>query len=165
VGTRPSPQGRRWLLLSTVAVLAVLIGVALARFLPESETSPGEGWVRIGSIQEVPAEGVMSLPEVPAYVVADPLRTPITLLARSPHLGERITYCRSAGWFEDRAHGAKFDRLGNYVLGPADRGLDRLATLVQDGVVWVNPNAITLGSPRGSYDGKPPAGPFCSGMD
>jgi hypothetical protein len=107
----------------------------------------------------------MSLPDVPAYVVAGPQRTPTTFLARSPHLGERIVYCRSSGWFEDRAHGAMFDRLGNYVLGPADRGLDRLVTLVQEGVVWVNPNEITLGSARGSYNGKPPAGPFCSGMD
>jgi hypothetical protein len=165
VGTRPSPQGKRWLLPSVVAVLAVLVSLALARFFSESGTSPGERWVRVGSIQEVRAQGVMSLPDVPAYVVADPPRTPITFLARSPHLGERITYCQSAGWFEDRTHGAKFDRLGNYVLGPADRGLDRLATVVQDGVVWVDPNAITLGAARGSYEGQPPAGPFCSGMD
>jgi len=85
-----------------------------------------------GAIQEVRAEGVMPLPGVPAYVVADPPRTPITFLAQSPHLGERITYCRSSGWFEDPAHGAKFDRQGNYVLGPADRGLDRRVTLVQE---------------------------------
>jgi hypothetical protein len=67
-------------------------------------------------------------------------------------------------WFEDQAHGAKFDRLGRYVLGPAPRGLDRLATLVLDGVVWVNPNEVTLGPLRGSHDVKP-AGAFCSGYD
>jgi Rieske Fe-S protein len=104
---------------------------------------------------------VVSLPEVPAYIVIDPPRTPIALLARSTHLGERVIYCRSSGWFEDPAHGTKFDRLGNYELGPAPRGLDRLATLVQDGVVWVNPNEVTLGPARGSHDIKP-NGPFCS---
>lgn len=166
MGTRPSPQGRRWLLISVVAVLAGLVGVALGRFLPVFETaSPGEGWVRVGSIQEVRTEGVVSLPEVPAYIVAGPPRTPIALLARSTHLGRPITYCRSSGWFEDQAHGSKFDRLGNYVLGPAARGLDRVATIVQDGAVWVYPNAIMLGAPRGTYNGQPPAGPFCSGRD
>jgi nitrite reductase/ring-hydroxylating ferredoxin subunit len=144
--------------------LTLLVGLAVARLFP-SESSPGEGWVRVASIEDVRSQGVVPLPEVPAYVVADPPRNPMALLARSPHLGERIVYCRSSGWFEDPAHGAKFDRLGNYVLGPADRGLDRLATLVEDGTVWVNPNAITLGSARGSYNGEPPAGPFCSGKD
>jgi hypothetical protein len=154
---------RRRSLLPAVAVLGALVGFALARLLWASETY-GE-WVRVGSVQEVRAEGVTSLPEVPAYVVADPPRAPITLLARSPHLGERITYCQSSGWFEDPAHGAMFDRLGNYILGPAPRGLDRLETLVRDGVVWVNPNEVASGPPRGSGMFPGPAGPFCSGMD
>jgi len=119
------------------------------------------GWVRVGSIQDVRFQGVVPLPEIPAFVVVDPPRTPIALLARSTHLGERVIYCQSSGWFEDPAHGTKFDRLGNYELGPAPRGLDRLATLVQDGVVWVNPNEVTLGPPRGLHDIKP-TGPFCS---
>jgi hypothetical protein len=148
---------------SAVAVLGALVGFALARLLWASDIYGG--WVRVGLVQEVRAQGVTSLPEVPAYVVVDPPRTPITLLARSPHLSERIAYCQSSGWFEDPAHGAMFDRLGNYVLGPADRGLDRLATVVQDGVIWVNPNEVTLGPAWGSYEGRPPAGPFCSGMD
>jgi phenylpropionate dioxygenase-like ring-hydroxylating dioxygenase large terminal subunit len=165
MGTTPSPPGRRSFLLSVVALLALLVGVALAHFLTASETSPGKGWIRVGSIQDVRTEGVVSLPEVPAYVVADPPRTPIAFRARSPHLGEPITYCQSSGWFEDRAHGAMFDRRGNYVLGPADRGLDRLGTLVQNGVVWVNPNEVSPGAPRGSGMFPRPAGPFCSGMD
>ena len=78
---------------------------------------------------------MVSLPGFPAYVVVDPPQTPIALLAQSTHLGERLIYCRSSGWFEDLAHGTKFDRLGSYELGPAPRGLDRLATFVQDGVV------------------------------
>jgi Rieske Fe-S protein len=106
----------------------------------------------------------MFLSELRAYVVADPPRTPIALQARSPHLGEPVVYCQSSMWFEEPAHGAKFDRLGRYVLGPAPRGLDRLATIVQDGVVWVNPNEITLGPARGEHDSRP-GGPFCSGGD
>jgi hypothetical protein len=117
-----------------VVAVSLLLGLAVVRSLV-AEPSPGAGWVRVGSIQDVRSQGVVPLPEVPAFVVVDPPRTPIALLARSTHLGERVIYCRSSGWFEDPAHGTKFDRLGNYELGPAPRGLDRLATLVQDGVV------------------------------
>jgi hypothetical protein len=148
------------LLVIGVVAVSLLLGLAVVRSLV-AEPSLGAGWVRIGSIQDVRSQGVVPLPEVPAFVVVGPPRTPIALLARSTHLGERVIYCRSSGWFEDPAHGTKFDRLGNYELGPAPRGLDRLATLVQDGVVWVNPNQVTLGPPRGSHHIKP-TGPFCS---
>ena len=157
----PGLSSRRGsLLVIGVVAVSLLLGLAVVRSLV-AEPSPGAGWVRVGSIQDVRFLGVVPLPEIPAYVVVNPPRTPIALLARSTHLGERLIYCRSSGWFEDPAHGTKFDRLGNYELGPAPRGLDRLATLVQDDVVWVNPNEVTLGPPRGSHHTKP-TGPFCS---
>lgn len=89
VTTRPSPLRRRSLLVSLVAVFAVLLGLAVVRY-SISDTSPGAGWVRVGPVQEVRAQGVVLLSELPAYVVASPPRTPITFLAQSPHLGERI---------------------------------------------------------------------------
>ena len=161
----PSRRTRRSLVVTLVVGISLLLGLVLVRSLI-AESSPGAGWVRVGSIEDVRSQGVVLLPEVPAYVVANPPRAPMALLARSPHLGERVTYCQSSTWFEDPLHGDKFDRLGNYMLGPAPRGLDRLATLVQNGIVWVNPNEITLGPPResqGAYE--PPAGPFCTGSD
>ena len=163
-GTR-SRRTRSSLLVTVAAGVSLLLGLAVVRSLI-AESSPGAGWVRVGSIEDVRSQGVVLLPEVPAYIVANPLQAPIALLARSPHLGERVNYCQSSTWFEDPLHGDKFDRFGNYMLGPAPRGLDRLATLVQDGVVWVNPNEISLGPPRGSRGAyEPPAGPFCTGSD
>ncbi|MGH3118761.1 MAG: hypothetical protein ACRDQ2_16930 [Gaiellales bacterium] len=164
MGTRTSAWRRRSLLIALVGALAVLTILAVAVLYSTSDDSPGAGWIRVGTVQEIHAEGVVSLPDVPAYIVINPPRTPITFLARSPHLGERVVFCQSSMWFEDQAHGAKFDRLGNYVLGPSPRGLDQLATLVQDGAVWVNPNEVTLGAARDSHD-REPAGPFCSGYD
>lgn len=163
IETRSSWWRRPSLLVSLVTVVGVLVSLAIARFVfSASDTSPGAGWVRVGSVQDVRAKGVVLLPDVPAYVVANPPRTPIAFLARSTHLGEPIAYCQSSMWFEDPAHGTKFDRLGNYAAGPAPRGLDRLATIVLDSVVWVNPNEITVGAPRGAHHVNPPAGPFCS---
>ena len=149
------------LLVSLLTLVGVLVGLAVALIVfSAGDTSPGAGWVRVGAVQDVRAKGVELLPEVPAYVVANPPRTPIAFLARSTHLGEPIRYCESSMWFEDPAHGTKFDRLGNYVAGPAPRGLDRLATIVLDGVIWVNPNEITTGPPRELT--SLPAGPVCS---
>ena len=150
---------RRGSVLGIGVAVSLLLGFLLLRLIV-AENSPGPGWVRVGSIQDVRSQGVVSLPNVPAYVVVDPPGSPIALLARSTHLGERVIYCRSSGWFEDLAHGTLFDRLGHYGSGPAPRGLDRLATVVQDGVVWVNPNEVTPGPPRGSHDIKP-TGEFC----
>jgi hypothetical protein len=157
----PTQRASRVVLVGAVAASATLAG-ALVAVLSWSHDSPGAGWVRVGSVEDVRARGVTSLPELTAYVVANPPRTPIAFLARSTHLGERIVYCESSMWFEDPAHGTKFDRLGHYAAGPAPRGLDRLATTVLDGVVWVNPNEITVGPPRGAHPVEPPTGPFCS---
>jgi len=163
--TRSSLGQRRFglPLLALVAAVAVVVSVVVVRFF-SSNSSPGVGWVRAGSVEDIRAREVVFLPALPAYVVAGPPRSPITLLARSTHLGERIIYCKSSQWFEDAAHGTKFDRLGNYGVGPAPRGLDRLATIVRGGVVWVNPSEVTLGPSRGSHAAEP-AGPFCTAGD
>lgn len=143
-------------------LLAVIVASAAAiRFLLV-DNGLGADWVRVGDVRDVRARGVVSLPGVHAYVVADATKKPITLLARSPQNGERVVYCRSSTWFEDPAHGSKFDHLGRYALGPAPRGLARLATLLRDGVVWVDPHVVSPGPPRGSHQFRP-AGPFCSG--
>jgi hypothetical protein len=162
VAKRPPPtqRGSLGVIVGAFAVSVTLAGALVA--ILWSPDSPGAGWVRLGSVEDVRARGVTSLPHLSAYVVANPPRTPIAFVARSTHLGERIVYCESSMWFEDRAHGTKFDRLGNYATGPAPRGLDRLATTVLDGVVWVNPNEITVGPPRGAHPVEPPTGPFCS---
>jgi phenylpropionate dioxygenase-like ring-hydroxylating dioxygenase large terminal subunit len=160
----PSPPTRRSLIVPIVLGSAVLVAGVIGVLLYVTDKSPGAGWVRVGSVQDVRAEGVVWRPDLRAYVVMDPPKTPIALLAVSPHLGERVVYCPSSTWFEEQAHGSKFDRVGNYVLGPAARGLDRLPTIVRDGMVWVNPSVVMLGPPRGRHEARP-AGPFCSGND
>lgn len=51
------------------------------------------------------------------------------------------------GLFVDPCSGARFDRDGNLVRGPADRGLDEFATLLDlDGIV-VDTRALLCGPP------------------
>jgi hypothetical protein len=154
---------RRSIVVSLVvgaALGASLTGLAILLF-SKSDGSPGPGWVRVGTLDQIWTKQVVYVAELHAYVVADPPQSPIALLARSPQMGEPVEYCPSSDWFEDPAHGSKFDRLGRYELGPAPRGLDRMASIVADGVVWVDPTEITLGPPRGEKAAAP-AGPFCT---
>ena len=162
-----TPQPRRslaffWLVVG-VALVASLTGLAILLF-SRSDGSPGARWVRVGTLDDLRAKRVVYLAELHAYLVVDPPQSPIALLARSPRMGEPVEYCPSSDWFEDPAHGSKFDRFGRYELGPAPRGLPRMRTVVLDGVVWVNPSEVTLGPPRGKHAARP-AGPFCTAND
>jgi hypothetical protein len=152
---------------ATVALVAiglVVLNVLVVRLAIRPDP-PRPGWVNVGSVVDVRDRQVMFVPDLDAYVVADDAGAPVTLVARSPHLGARVVYCPSSRWFEDPRYGSKFDRLGRYALGPAPRGLDRLPTVVSDGLIWVDPNHVTLGPPREVHALGRPDGPFCSGSD
>lgn len=151
----------RWPIVPLIVALggvAVIIGVAVLASVGSSEAR----WVPAGTIGDVNSRGVVLLRELNAYVVADPPGNPITLIAKSTHLGEPVAYCATSMWFEDAAHGAKFDHFGRYALGPAPRGLDRFPTTVRDGLVLVDPSRTLLGPPRTPSEVIPPAGPFCT---
>lgn len=117
------------------------------------------GLVLAGSVEELQERRVLYAGDARAYVVATD-DGPVALYARSPHLGERVVFCESSGWFEELRHGSMFDGLGRYVLGPAPRGLGHFDVSVIDGDVWVDPSNLILGPPRGPHD-EAPAGPFC----
>jgi cytochrome b6-f complex iron-sulfur subunit len=70
-----------------------------------------------------------------------------TMWQRCPHLGCKPNFCDSNFWFECPCHGSRFDRLGVKVeeLGPAPRGLDRFAHVVQDGELIVDTSKVVLG--------------------
>lgn len=151
---------KRWpVVLLVGAFLGVVVVTAVA--ILASSASKDPNWVPVGTIDEVNDREVVFVPDLHAYVVADPEGTPLTLIAESPQMGEPVELCATSMWFEDAAHGSKFDQLGRYALGPAPRGLDRLPTIVRDGVVLVDPTRTLLGPPRGEGGVEPPAGPFC----
>lgn len=71
-----------------------------------------------------------------------------TLYQRCTHLGCTPNFCPTNFWFECPCHGSRYDRLGIKVLGlgPAPRGLDRFASVVDaKGVLTVDTGKITLG--------------------
>lgn len=148
----------RWLVIAGVVAGVTAVSLVLwFRVAPGSRTP--DAWIRVGPEAELQQDRVLYVADARAYVVATD-QGPIALYARSPHLGEQITYCVSSGWFEDRRHGAMFDGLGRYVLGPAPRGLDRLDVHVVESEVWLDTSNLVLGPPRGPHDSAP-NGPFC----
>ncbi len=70
-----------------------------------------------------------------------------TMWQKCPHLGCKPNFCDINYWFECACHGSRYDRLGTKVqeLGPAPRGLDRFAHVVQNGQLIVDTSKITLG--------------------
>jgi cytochrome b6-f complex iron-sulfur subunit len=88
----------------------------------------------------------------------------MALYQRCVHLGCRVPFCQQSQWFECPCHGSKYNRAGEYELGPAPTGLQRFPIKVEAGEVVVDTSTILPGPPRGTNTiNEPPQGPFCVG--
>jgi len=88
----------------------------------------------------------------------------MALYQRCVHLGCRVPYCGSSQWFECPCHGSKYNKAGEYQLGPAPTGMQRFPMSVEGGQVMVDTSVLNPGPPRGTETIKePPQGPFCVG--
>jgi cytochrome b6-f complex iron-sulfur subunit len=85
------------------------------------------------------------------------------LYQKCPHLGCRVPYCDSAQQFQCPCHGSIYNVIGEYLQGPAPRGMDRFPITIQsDGTVMVDTSTIVEGPPRGVHLGPTTAaGPAC----
>jgi hypothetical protein len=156
----PNRDKRRIGLALIGVALCLAVAIVAYGLLRGSDAGPGVGWIRVGTTEQVNQAGVTFVASVPGYVVATPEGL-IGLYAKSTQLGEPVKYCASSGYFEDRMHGSKFDGVGDYALGPAPRGLDRLQVRTVGDDVWIYPQDLLLGAPRGTPRAEPPRGPFC----
>lgn len=88
----------------------------------------------------------------------------IALYQKCPHLGCRVPYCESSGRFECPCHGSIFTRKGEYVTGPAPRGMDRFPLTVADRTVTVDTGEVIAGPRIGELTMDPEGdGPSCLG--
>jgi cytochrome b6-f complex iron-sulfur subunit len=84
------------------------------------------------------------------------------LYQKCPHLGCRVPYCDSAQQFQCPCHGSVYNVIGEYLEGPAARGMDRFPITIQDGRVLVDTSNVVEGPPRGVQTGPTDAaGPSC----
>jgi len=84
------------------------------------------------------------------------------LSQKCPHLGCRVPFCDSSGRFECPCHGSKYDLGGEWVEGPAPRGMDRYGLKVVGGSLVVDTSKVITGPSRGANRFiKPAKGPSC----
>jgi nitrite reductase/ring-hydroxylating ferredoxin subunit len=85
------------------------------------------------------------------------------LSQRCPHLGCRVPFCESSGHFECPCHGSKFDIGGEWIEGPAPRGMDKYELLVEGESLVVDTSKVLSGPDRGAKAFfKPAKGPSCT---
>jgi cytochrome b6-f complex iron-sulfur subunit len=88
----------------------------------------------------------------------------VALYQKCPHLGCRVPFCESSGRFECPCHGSKYNIRGEYIEGPAPRGMDRFPIKIDGGQVFVDTVAVVEGPPRGvSTVSDTAKGPSCVG--
>ncbi len=126
----------------------------------------GQGWVAIGTLEQLDREGVLYLAQHFVFVVATPTGplglSALTLPGRTD-LVSRVLYCGSDGWFY--SHHGIFDHLGFYRYGPANKGLDRVEVQGVDDQVLVNVDTLAPGPPRSDTVRTSPPGPSCEGWE
>ena len=143
-----------------VAAAGAWTGWDLLRPLPATGFG---GIVRSVPSTSVPESGVVEVPAARAYLTRldDQI---LALSQKCTHLGCRVPYCESSGQFECPCHGSVFNRVGDYVAGPAPRGMDRYAVEVgDDGLVLVDTGTTENGPEPGILNVDEPArGPSCA---
>jgi nitrite reductase/ring-hydroxylating ferredoxin subunit len=86
------------------------------------------------------------------------------LSQKCPHLGCHVPYCESSGRFECPCHGSIYDLAGEYIAGPAPRGMDRYKVTLDGPNVIVDTSVLKTGPARGMKNFlTPPKGPGCIG--
>jgi cytochrome b6-f complex iron-sulfur subunit len=87
----------------------------------------------------------------------------MALYQRCVHLGCKVPFCVQSQWFECPCHGSKYNKAGEYKLGPAPRGLDRFGIIIDGDTVTVDTVFVITGPPRGTNTtGQEREGPFCT---
>ncbi len=149
----PSPPARFHLPRRGITLLLLLVAVATTIALavtfawPTSPIRPEEQWVRLGSLGELTLNQPASAHDGRVYLARLKSDEVLALLRRSPHLGCTIVWRPELGWFRDPCSGSTFAITGDYMSGPAPRGMDRYAVHLLDGRVFVDIGSVLCGPP------------------
>jgi cytochrome b6-f complex iron-sulfur subunit len=119
--------------------------------------------IDLGNVSKYAAEGAVYVPEGRLFVANTGTHL-YALSQRCPHLGCRVPFCESSGRFECPCHGSKYDLGGEWIEGPAPRGMDRFELLVDKatGGLVADTSKLVTGPARGAKRFlKPAKGPSC----
>jgi cytochrome b6-f complex iron-sulfur subunit len=156
----PIPDGvdRRRFLNGTWKVLGVaLVAEAAWTSYDILHPKPAAGFgglVDAGTVDEYAQEGTIQYFLNGRFYVTQFQGGLRALYQKCPHLGCRVPYCDSAQQFQCPCHGSIYNIIGEYLEGPAPRGMDRFPiTINPDGSVVVDTSSVVEGPPRGVHEG------------
>lgn len=131
--------------LAIVAAVGAVAALVVIRSGPYAPIRSGDGWVTVGSVEEVEERSVLYLKEhelfvattatVPEGFVALSAWTPAT---EDGDEARRLLYCTLSNLFENQ-HGDLYDRAGHPLEETSRASLSRIPLRVRDGVVEVAP--------------------------
>lgn len=120
------------------------------------------GKISTVSAEAVPEGTVLEIPQARAYLTK--VNGEVKAFSEvCSHLGCRVPFCDSSGQFECPCHGSVFNRAGDFIAGPAPRGMDEFAFEVVDGVIVIDTDNVIAGAPIGTETIiELPKGPSCA---
>ena len=119
--------------------------------------------ITVGSISNFAKDTSTYVPAGRMYVV-NANDYIFALSEKCPHLGCHVPFCESSGRFECPCHGSVYDLAGEYIQGPAPRGMDRYEVKLTADHVVVDTGKLLSGPARGAnHFLTPPKGPSCIG--
>jgi nitrite reductase/ring-hydroxylating ferredoxin subunit len=126
-------------------------------------TSAGGAKLTVGSTTSFAKDTSTYVPAGRMYVV-NANDYIFALSQKCPHLGCHVPYCESSGRFECPCHGSIYDLAGEYIAGPAPRGMDRYQITLDGSNVVVDTGVLEPGPAHGAKVFLTPAkGPGCIG--
>jgi len=143
------------------AGLAVEAGWTTYDILNPKPSAAFGGIVAAGSVGDYP-DGTVRCFLDGRFYVASAAGALVALYQKCPHLGCRVPFCDSSGRFECPCHGSIYNIRGEYIRGPAPRGMDRFLIKVDADRVLVDTASVIEGPPRGVSSASNKAkGPSC----
>ena len=126
-------------------------------------TGAGGAKITVGKIASFAKDTSTYIPAGRMYVV-NANNYLFALSQKCPHLGCHVPYCESSGRFECPCHGSIYDLAGEYITGPAPRGMDRYKVTLSGDDVVVDTSTLEAGPAHGAKIFLTPAkGPGCIG--
>ena len=143
------------------ALLAVAAGWTAYESLSPLTSAASGGPINLGSPGRYQPETATYVPQGRLYVAHTGTEI-YALSQKCPHLGCRVPFCDSSGRFECPCHGSKYDLGGEWIQGPAPRGMDRFELKLVGGNLIADTSKVITGPPRGAKRFlKPAKGPSC----
>ena len=122
------------------------------------------GVVDAGTVADYQEDGTVRYFPTGRFYVTSADGALVALFQKCPHLGCRVPFCDSSGRFECPCHGSVYNVRGEYVQGPAPRGMDRFLIKVEGDKVLVDTGQLEEGPAKGVTSvPSEPKGPSCIG--